>query len=306
MTSRSTHTAPPTTCPHPSTDPRLLDELVEVCRGKRLAALTGAGVSTDAGLPDYRGTGSSGMPTVDIDLFLSDPMWQRWVWQRNQETWRALEDLPPTPAHRALADLEAAGLLSGVATQNVDGLHQRAGSRRVAEMHGSFLLVDCLGCGRTFPRRWLDTELRAANPWIRDDPDPAHVAILAGVDEQGARASRLTLVPCPECGGVLKPDVVFFGESLPEKAMADAMDMASHCEVLLVVGTSAKVSTAMWVALEAARSGAQLVVVNRGPCDLDRLGTLALRIDGGAGDYLPALARALTEGSGTGGPGLTR
>lgn len=278
----------------PAPDPGLLDELVELCRGRHLAALSGAGISTDAGLPDYRGTGSSGIQTVDIDLFLSDPMWQRWVWQRNQETWKALEGLPATPAHVALADLERAGLLSGVATQNVDGLHQRAGSSRVAEMHGSFLLVDCLGCGRVFPRQWLDTELRAANPWLRDDPDPAHVAILAGVDVEGARASRLTLVPCPECGGILKPDVVFFGEALPEAAMADAMDMARTCDVLLVVGTSAKVSTAMWVALEAVRSGADLVVLNRGPCDLDQLGALTLRIEGGAGDYLPPLARELT------------
>ncbi len=304
MGSGSAHT--PSTPHHAaSPDPDLLNELVDLCRGRRIASLTGAGISTDAGLPDYRGTGSSGTQTVDIDRFLSDAMWRRWVWQRNQETWKAVEGLPPTPAHRALAHLEAAGLLSGVATQNVDGLHTRAGSERVAEMHGSFLLVDCLDCGRTFPRQWLDTALRAANPWIRDDPDPAHVAILAAVDEAGARASRLVLVPCPVCGGILKPDVVFFGEALPEKAMADAMDMASHCEVLLVVGTSAKVSTAMWVALEAARSGAQLVVVNRGPCDLDRLGAVALRIDGGAGDYLPPLAHALTSTAETDGPGLT-
>lgn len=284
--------------PGATPDPGLLEELVDLCRGRRLTALTGAGISTDAGLPDYRGTGSSGIQTVDIDLFLSDPMWQRWVWQRNQETWKALESLPATPSHSALARLESAGPLDGVATQNVDGLHQRGGSRRVAEMHGSFLLVDCLGCGRTFPREWLDGELRRANPWLRDDPDPAHVAILAGVDPEGARASRLELVSCPECGGILKPDVVFFGEALPERAMADAMDMADACEVMLVVGTSAKVSTAMWVALEAARSGADLVVINRGPCDLDHLGAVALRIDGGAGVYLPPLADELVPARG--------
>lgn len=275
------------------TDPRVLSELVDLCRGRRLAALTGAGISTDAGLPDYRGTGSSGMPTVDIDLFLSDPMWRRWVWQRNQETWRALETLPPTAGHLALARLEAAGLLEGVATQNVDGLHQKAGSRRVAELHGSFLLVDCLQCGHQFPREWLDAQLREANPWLVDDPDPAHVAILAGVDPAGARASHLTLVDCPDCGGILKPDVVFFGESLPEAAMTEAFAMADACDVLLVVGTSVKVSTAVWVAGQAASSGADLVVINRGPTDLDRDPSVALRVDGGAGDYLEALSGQL-------------
>lgn len=270
-----------------------LADLVDLCRGKRLAALTGAGLSTGSGLPDYRGTGSSGMPTVDIDLFLSDPMWRRWVWQRNQETWRALQTLPPTRGHLALAQLEGAGMLEGVATQNVDGLHQRAGSRRVAELHGSFMLVDCLGCGHQFPRDWLDARLREANPWLVDDPDPAHVAILAGVDPEGARASRLTLVDCPDCGGLLKPDVVFFGESLPQAALSDAFAMADSCDVLLVVGTSVKVSTAVWVAGQAASSGAALVVINRGPTDLDHDPGVALRIEGDCGVYLPALAHAL-------------
>ncbi len=276
-----------------SADPAALGDLVDLCRGRRLAALTGAGVSTDSGLPDYRGTGSSGAPTVDIDLFLSDPMWRRWVWEQNQRTWRACEALEPSDGHRALARLERAGLLAGVATQNVDGLHQKAGSRRVAELHGSFRWADCLQCGRRFPRAWLDGELRRENPWLSDDPDPAHVAILARIDDEGARASRLRLVDCPECGGMLKPDVVFFGESLPEEAMAQAFSLADECEVLLVVGTSAKVSTALYVAGQAAGGGADLAVINRGPTDLDDSGALAVRIEGGAGPVLSALADAL-------------
>lgn len=277
----------------PALLPDLLPALVDLCRGKRLAALTGAGISTGSGLPDYRGTGSSGAPTVDIDLFRADPMWQRWVWERNQETWRALEDLPPSAGHVALARLEEAGLLVGVATQNVDGLHQKAGSRRVAELHGSFLWVDCLGCGRRLSRQWLDAELRRANPWLVDDPDPAHVAILARADARAARASRLALVVCPSCGGILKPDVVFFGESLPEDAMSQAFSLADECDVLLVVGTSVKVSTAVWVVQEAIRTRSDLAVVNRGPCDLDGSGAVAVRIDGDAGEVLSGLADAL-------------
>ncbi len=276
-------------------DQRSLDRLIDLCRGRTLAALTGAGISTDSGLPDYRGTGSSGSPTVDIDLFWSDPMWQRWVWERNQVTWKALEALPPSRGHRALARLEEAGLLVGVATQNVDGLQQKAGSTRVAELHGSFLWVDCTRCGHRFPRAWLDGQLRAANPALVDDPDPAHVAILARIDSAGARASRLVLVPCPDCGGVLKPNVVFFGESLPQQAMSDAFAMADEAEVLLVIGTSMKVSTAIWVAQEAVSSGSDLAVINRGPTDLDGAQQVIVRIEGGAGEYLAALADALID-----------
>ncbi len=271
----------------------MLTRLVNLCRGKRLAALTGAGISTDSGLPDYRGTGSSGTPTVDIDLFWSDAMWRRWVWEQNQRTWKACEALTPSAGHQALSRLEHGGLLEGVATQNVDGLHQKAGSSHVAELHGSFLWADCLHCGRRFPRQWVDRELRRANPWLDDDPDPAHVAILARVDVDCARASHLTLVDCPDCAGTLKPDVVFFGESLPAQAMSDAFAMADVCQVLLVVGTSAKVSTAVWVATEAARHGADLVVINRGPTDLDHCAAVALRVEGGAGPYLSALADSL-------------
>jgi len=274
-------------------DPDLLTRLIELCRGRRLAALTGAGISTDSGLPDYRGTGSSGAPTVDIDLFRSDPMWQRWVWEQNQRTWKACEALAPSAGHVALARLEGAGLLEGVATQNVDGLHQKAGSRHVAELHGSFLWADCTRCGHRFPRQWLDGELRRANPWLTDDPDPAHVAILARIDQAGARASHLRPVACPDCGGVLEPDVVFFGESLPEAALSDAVALVRACDVLLVVGTSAKVSTAVWVAAEAAQHGADLAVINRGPTDLDGSGAVALRVEGGSGPVLSDLADAL-------------
>ena len=276
-------------------DARLLDSLIDLCRGKRLAALTGAGISTGSGLPDYRGTGSSGTPTVDIDLFLSDVQWQRWVWQRNQETWKAVAGLPPTAGHVALGRLEAEGLLAGVATQNVDGLHQAGGSTRVAEMHGSFRWVDCMQCGRQFPREWLDGELRRLNPWVRDDPDPAHAAILAEADPSAAREARLEIVDCPDCGGILKPNVVFFGEALPQAAMADAMAMADECEVLLVVGTSALVSTAMWVAQDAEAHGASLAVINRGPTALDGRPPVKVRVDGDASAYLEGLADALLD-----------
>jgi len=146
---------------------------------------------------------------------------------------------------------------------------------------------------RCYPGEGLDGELRAANPNLVDDPDPTHVAILAQVDPEGATASAITLVPCPQCGGILKPNVVFFGEMLPSDQMDEGLTFAAQCDVLLVVGTSVKVSTAVWIAHQAISSGADLIVINRGPCDLDHHSAVRLRIDGSASDYLEALADAL-------------
>ena len=274
-------------------DPWILDALIELCRGRSMVALTGAGVSTDSGLPDYRGAGSTQVPSVDFDLFISDVSWRRWVWEQNQRTWRTLTDLEPSEGHRALAQLERAGLLAGVATQNVDGLHSRAGSRDVAELHGSALWVDCVDCGTRYPRQWLDEELSALNPWVGFDADPTHVSILAPADESAASASTMEIVDCPACGGILKPGVVFFGEALPEQALSKALALASSSEVLLVVGTSAKVSTAMCVVSAALRAGADLIVINRGPTDLDDHESVTLRIEGGASEYLGDLADSL-------------
>ena len=126
--------------------------LAEVMAGRRTLAVTGAGISTDSGIPDYRGVGTTPIEPVDFQQFTADPVWYRWVWARNQATWRLLEGLSPTPGHLALARLEEAGLLSGVATQNVDRLHSRAGQATVWELHGAYDRVVCLTCGRMVGR----------------------------------------------------------------------------------------------------------------------------------------------------------
>ena len=268
-----------------------VDELADMMRGKTTAIVAGAGMSTDAGVPDYRGSGSSGNPTVDFDLFMSHPKWQRWVWQRNQETWRTVGDLAPTPGHRAVAALQKAGLVNGIATQNVDGLDERAGIKNPALLHGTFDLVDCTQCGNRYSREDVDEWMRRLNPDVKYDPDPQHVAILATIDEAGADASTFEPAPCPNCGGVLKPNVVFFGELLPSDTMDLAFSYAGAADVVLVVGSSLMVGTGLWVVQQGLMNGAKLAVINRGPTQADNAADL--RIEGGSSETLMALAERL-------------
>lgn len=261
--------------------------LAQVMRGKHTLAITGAGVSTDSGLPDYRGQGTTEKPSIDYDMFTADPVWQRWVWQRNHETWRQFQALQPSGAHTALARLETAGLI-GIATQNIDGLHTKAGSKRVWELHGSFDRVRCLDCGARFPRADYAADLEALNPnWPQYDRDPA---VLATADRPEAEASTFKVAPCPVCGGLVKPDVVFFGESLPA-SMGDAMEAARKCEVALVAGSSLVVSTGMWIVRQAYAAGATLAIINYGPTAADTVADI--RIDCGVSPTLTALADAL-------------
>lgn len=267
---------------------RAATEICERIRGRRTLAVTGAGVSTDSGLPDYRGTGGSEVPTVDFDMFTADPVWQRWVWQRNHETWNMFTAIEPAGAHRALARLEDAGVVTGIATQNIDGLHTKAGSRTVWELHGSFREAVCLRCGQKLPREQYAVLLDELNPnWPRHDHD---VAILATVDRPAAESSTFRPAPCPTCGGVMKPDVVMFGEALPP-AMDAAMDAARECEVALVVGSSLLVSTGSWIVRQAWANGAEIIIINRGPTAQDSLADY--RCDAGASEVLSALADEL-------------
>lgn len=268
-----------------------VEALADLMRDRVTAIVAGAGMSTDAGLPDYRGTGSSGNPTVDFDLFMSDEKWRRWVWQRNQETWKGAAALTPTPGHLAVAAMQRAGLVNGIATQNVDGLDVKAGITQPALLHGTFDLVDCVQCGARFERAEVDTWMRELNPTVVDDVDPAHVAILAQVDEESADASTFEPAPCPRCNGILKPNVVFFGESLPSDAMEMAFQYARDADVVLIVGTSLVVGTGLWVAHEGLQYGADIAVINRGPTQIDPYAEL--RIEGGASQILTQVANAL-------------
>lgn len=259
-----------------------VEELAGLIADGDLVVVSGAGLSTDSGLPDYRGSGGSEAPSVDYDMFTGSDLWQQWVWQRNQETWKALESLAPTPGHKILARWEQEGIITGTATQNIDGLHFKAGSSKVAEMHGSFTRVACTDCREVTPRADLDARLRELNPDTLDDPDPGNAAILAEADWEAAKQSTFNVAPCASCGGILKPDIVFFGEGV--QAMDEAFDYAREAKTILVVGSSLLVLTGMWVVTEGLSSGARLAIINRGPTEADRLADV--RIDAGISETL--------------------
>lgn len=270
--------------------PEVVDALAGLMRGRRTLAVTGAGISTDSGIPDYRGVGTTPVSPVDLDQFISDPIWYRWVWARNHATWQLLEPLAPTPGHLALARLEEAGALTGVATQNVDRLHSRAGQRTVWELHGRYDEVVCLQCGRVVPRAEVDVRLTALNPDYPRETDPARIAITPEADRAAAEACGFRAVDCEACGGLLKPSIVFFGEGLPP-ALEEAMEAAKDCEVVLVAGTSLAVLTGLWVVRQAMARGAALVVINRGPTAVDEIADI--RVEGGTSEVLAPLAEAL-------------
>lgn len=259
-----------------------INDLADLISEGDVVVVSGAGLSTGSGLPDYRGSGGSENPSVDYDMFVDSDIWQRWVWQRNQETWRALQDLTPTPGHQTLARWEREGIVTGTATQNIDGLHFKAGSTRVAEMHGSFTRVACIDCREVTSREELDPRLRELNPTTVDDPNPANAAILAEADLERAKRSTFQVAPCTSCGGILKPNIVFFGEGV--QAMDEAFEYARDAKTILVAGSSLLVMTGMWVVTQGLSSGARLAIINRGPTQADRLADV--RIDTGISEAL--------------------
>jgi NAD-dependent protein deacetylase/lipoamidase len=236
---------------------------------KPCVVLTGAGVSTESGIPDFRSPGGlwaefDPLEYGSIDAFRADP---EKVWRFYAPRFATLTEAEPNAAHRALARLERAGLVEAVVTQNIDLLHERAGSREVVEVHGSIRTSTCPGCGERYPL--------------------ARVLDLLG--ESGAPR-------CPACGGVLKPDVVFFGELLPEAAIDRATELARRAALLLVVGSALEVYPVAGLPLETLDSGGDVAIVNLGPTAFD--GRAAVRIDGSAGEVLAALADELLGASG--------
>jgi NAD-dependent deacetylase len=217
---------------------------------ERMVAFTGAGISADSGIPTYRGEGGVWNKYdpgryANIDYFMQDPSYY-WNFFRDVR-YPVLKRARPNPAHLALAELEARGPLRALITQNIDGLHHEAGSRTVLELHGNTRRIVCLACGRGHTLDEVHRQL----------------------------ASRLPPV-CAACEGMLKPDVVFFGESLPESVLAQAVERARDCDLFLVVGSSLVVQPAASLPALAAREGARLVIVNKDATPLDSIADLVL------------------------------
>ena len=265
--------------------------LAELMRGRRALALTGAGMSTGSGLPDYRGVGSTEVTPVTMDMFTADPVWYRWFWYRTETTWKSLLGLEPNEAHQALARMERAGALRGVVTQNIDGLDRRAGTTRVWELHGSYHQCSCLECGRRYARTEVSTWLTRDNPGLVHDTDPARIAIIAEADRAAAEACYFRGPACPACSGLIRPGIVMFGDVSPEGVIDQAISAARMSDVLLIAGTSLTVNTPQIIVREAMMRGASIAVVNAGPCAADEIADM--KIEASVLDVLPALADLL-------------
>jgi NAD-dependent SIR2 family protein deacetylase len=269
------------------TDP-LLDEAIDLMRGARVAVLTGAGVSTDSGIPDYRGEGAPVRTPMTFQAFLASERARKRYWAGSHLGWRSFGSAQPNSGHRALADLESRGVVTGVVTQNVDGLHRRAGSRHVVELHGGMDRVLCLTCGQHYARQAIADRLAALNPdidletAIRPAPDG---------DVEVDDVDAMTIPSCTVCGGILKPDVVFFGEFVPADTYRAAASLVQGADTLLVAGSSLVVNSGVRLLELARRRRTPIIVVNRGITKGDS--RAAVKIDAGASETLTAMATAL-------------
>ena len=231
-----------------------------------VAVLTGAGMSTESGIPDYRGPTGAARPAtpMTVQVFTGSEAAQQRYWSRSHLGWRTIARAEPNAGHRAVAALERLGLLAGTITQNVDGLHQAGGLREVVELHGNLDRVLCLRCGELSSREALDGRLREANPhWqarvtaLKPDGD-------VDLEELGLQADAFHVVACQVCAGVLKPDVVFFGETVPPERVAACFALVERAAGLLVLGSSLTVMSGYRFVLHAARRGTPVAIVNQG------------------------------------------
>ena len=263
-------------------------------RHRRLLVLTGAGISTDSGIPDYRdanGAWKHKRP-VQYQDFLQSAQVRRRYWSRAMVGWARFQAAQPNAAHRALARLENLGRVHQLITQNVDGLHQRTGQRRVIDLHGRLDSVVCLGCRGRFPREAIQTRLGALNP----DFQHAAAAIAPDGDAQLETDFADFRVPdCPRCGGLLKPWVVFFGETIPRSRSQHTLQSLHKAEALLVVGSSLMVYSGYRLVKEARRQHKPVAVLNLGSTRADA--EIQLKITAPCGEVLPALLAELQPAS---------
>ncbi|GAS96422.1 Sir2-like regulatory protein [Mycolicibacterium canariasense] len=267
-------------------------ELVAALAGRRVTVLTGAGMSTDSGIPDYRGPDSPPSNPMTIAQFTSDPVFRQRYWARNHVGWRHMDDTRPNAGHRALAGLEDAGVVIGLITQNVDLLHTKAGSRRVVNLHGTYAQVVCLSCGYTMSRAALADELEALNPgFIERAERVGGIAVAPDADAVVTDTSSFRYLDCPRCGGMLKPDIVYFGESVPKDRVAEAYSLVDAADALLVAGSSLTVFSGYRFVRHAAAAAKPIAIINRGSTRGDA--QAGVKVEGGCSELLTLLAGEL-------------
>lgn len=281
--------------PSPGPDPvDTVDALARLVAGsRRLLVLTGAGCSTESGIPDYRnaeGSWKSRRPMLYRE-FVGSAANRRRYWARSMVGWRRIAAAEPNAGHRALARLEAEGLLHHLVTQNVDSLHQRAGSRRVLDLHGRLDRVECLECRMLFQRRAFQEELHRLNPGWQAGVGTARVSPDGDAELAGADYDAFRVPGCPCCGADLKPWVVFFGEGVPRGRTRRAFELLEEADALLVAGSSLMVWSGYRFARRAVAGGKPVALVNLGRSRAD--GEAILKVEGRCGEVLAGLTARL-------------
>lgn len=261
-----------------------INQARELLAGKSVAVLTGAGVSTDSGIPDYRGAGRVQRHPLTFDQFMGSAEHQARYWARSFVGWNRVANAQPNTSHAAIARAEAAGKVFQVITQNVDGLHQKAGSRAVLELHGRLDRVLCSSCGDILSRNELDARIKLLNPKLDQNP---MVEFTPDGDAEVEVPTSFRVPSCGLCGAHYKPDVVFFGEQVPRDRVQTAETAIGQAEAVLVAGTSLAVNSGLRLVKLAKSNDIPVVIVNLGETKADPLADV--RLNGSAATILEAL-----------------
>jgi NAD-dependent SIR2 family protein deacetylase len=276
-------------------DLNVLRSILEILGGMRFALLTGAGLSTDSGIPDYRGPGSPPREPMTYQEFVGRPENRQRYWARNHIGWSHLKKADPNRGHIAVARLESRGLLTGLVTQNVDRLHEDAGSINVVDLHGRFDQVVCLSCSRRFSRKLIAGVLEELNPGFLADAVAAGAVEMApdadATVEDAGLIDRFVVASCPACGGILKPDFVYFGENVPKDRVDRAYAIVDEGGALVVAGSSLAVMSGLRFVRHAAKKAKPVVIINRGQTRGDEYATI--KLDAGVSESLTWLAAEL-------------
>ncbi|MCU1623186.1 MAG: NAD-dependent deacetylase [Frankiales bacterium] len=265
------------------------DDLADLISAGSVVILTGAGISTESGIPDYRGETGRVRPASPMTYqeFVGSSTSRQRYWARSHVGWRFIADVRPNAGHLAVTELQRQELLTGIVTQNVDGLHQAAGAEDVLELHGGLDGVICLDCGERSRRTELETRLTEANPGWRRETLPLKPDGDVDLDD----TSGFTVVDCVRCEGVLKPDVVFFGETVPRDRVARAFAMVDAATTLLVLGSSLTVMSGYRFVLHARKQGKVVAIVNQGLTRGDAQADL--KVDAPLGEVLTAVSATM-------------
>ena len=272
----------------PKSDTEQLMTVARLVAQGEVVVLTGAGLSTDSGIPDYRSPGTTPRQPMTHGEFLSGPAARQRYWARSHLGWQRMRQADPNPGHLAIARLGQAGVVTSVITQNVDGLHGVAGSRPVIDLHGRIDEVVCVDCGQVSPRLDLQIRMSALNPGFGDDLD---LVVAPDGDVEFEDTDDFRVPACLRCAGVLKPRVVFFGDSVPKPTVAECYERVDAARTLLVAGSSLTVMSGLRFVRRAARNETPIVIINRGITRGDELAQV--KLEAGCSESLAGIADAV-------------